>query len=44
MITFDPRIAHQQPIDAVIAALATDGQGGQSEVSARDVSTTGLTS
>lgn len=31
MITFDPRIAYQQTIDAVIAALATDGQRGLSE-------------
>jgi Ca2+-transporting ATPase len=36
MPTFDPRIAHQQPIDAIVAALATDGQRGQSEASARE--------
>lgn len=34
MITFDPSIAHQQPVDAVIAALVTDGQRGQSEAGA----------
>lgn len=36
MTTFDPRVAHQQPIEAVMAALATDGLRGQSEASARE--------
>ena len=36
MTTFDPHLAHHQPFESVIGALATDAQLGQSEASARE--------